>query len=427
MATAHTSPSVAAIPCQFYEAAGCGWRLRPLTPHSSVNVFGDQPPLPVRGAALEYANSGRFPLKDASRTPATHQWWAFLECLEPPMTSIATSPTPELSALAKRWGIYTPDEQRRKCCGAIERSLIADLIPKQTISLVVGDSGIGKSPLLYQAALCVAAGIPFLGHPTSQGRVLYLDFENGFGQVSDLIELLTAYLGLAQTPETLFLWNYNNAPPTWKPDNLAAMVSAVQPAWVIIDSLAAYAPAVEDKPGTVTVVYQLFRRIAHENQTAITSVHHIRKPSTVSKEPPPALEENPHGWLLQARGSRALVNGSDIRIGIDRPRLKGNSEVALVLGGFSRVSGNIPTTFLSRILDEDDEPIGYQKLTGVDMLWNDSQITAYHKLPITFRFKDAKTIYGREDQATSDFLNKCISLGIMRKDEHGYRKVEIAE
>jgi len=339
------------------------------------------------------------------------------------------SPNPDPVALARRWGIYTPSELRQRCRDSgCDVSLITGLIPKRSISLVVGDSGIGKSPLLYQAALCVAAGIPFLGHQTSQGRVLYLDFENGLGQVDDLIGCLARHLGLSGTPEHLMLWNYNDAPPTWKPEHLAEMVSAAQPAWVILDSLTAYSPEVEKDGSNVTRAFQDFRRIIRESQAAITGVHHLKKPSAKAEEAAPPLEENPHGWFLQARGSRALVNGSDVRIGIDRPSsVSVNCEVALVIGGFGRIRGSIPTTFASRVLDEDDEPLGYNKLTGAGLLFNLEQEEAYKRFPAALRFKEAQQLYGRGSQAITDFLKKCISLGIMRKDGREYRKVEVAE
>jgi len=345
-----------------------------------------------------------------------------------PMTA-ASSARPDPVTLARRWGIYTPSELRQRCrdsaCGI---PLIAGLIPERSISLVVGDSGIGKSPLLYQAALCVTAGIPFLGHQTSQGRVLYLDFENGLGQVDDLIGCLARHLGLSGIPEDLMLWNYNNAPPSWKSEDLAAMVSAAQAAWVIMDSLTAYAPEIEEKASHVTRVYQSFRKIIRESEAAITGVHHLKKPSAKAEEAAPPLEEDPHRWFLQARGSRVLINGSDVRIGIDRPsRASNNSEVALVIGGFGRVRGNIPTTFVSRVLDEDDEPLGYDKLTGAGLLFNLEQEEAYRRFPPAVRFKEAQKLYGRGAQATSDFLKKCGSLGIMRKDGRDYRKVEVAE
>lgn len=336
-----------------------------------------------------------------------------------------------LSSLAQKWHIYTPGELRQRCeVSGRGDPLIADLIPKQSISLVVGDSGIGKSPLLYQAALCVASGMPFLGHQTSQGRVLYLDFENGIGQVNDLIGCLARHLGLSEIPNDLLLWNYNAAPSNWSAGHLPAMVSDAQPALVIIDSLVAFEPEVEENAGNVTRLYQQFRKIARDSHTAISGVHHLKKPSTATKgpPPPPSLEENPHGWFLQARGSRALVNGSDVRIGIDRPRLAGpDSEVALVLGGFSRLSGIIPNNFISRVLGEDGEPVGYERLTGARLLFNDHQEQAYRSLPQTVRFTNAQRIYKRGPQATLDWLNKCISIGIMRRDGREYRKLEVAE
>ncbi|MFZ3214199.1 MAG: AAA family ATPase [Terriglobales bacterium] len=339
------------------------------------------------------------------------------------------APGAELSGLRRKWAIYTPGELRQRCTELNSgTSLIAGLIPQRSLSIVVGDSAIGKSPLLYQAAICVTAGIPFLGRPVSQGRVLYLDFENGLGDVDDLVARLSRHLGLGDKPENLLLWNYNDAPPRWEPTQLACMIREAQPVWTIVDSLGAYAPEIEEKSSNVTRVHLEFRKIIRECGTSITEVHHIRKPSSKLDEAPPPLEEDPHRWFLQARGSRALVNGSDMRIGMDRPsRASGNSEVALVIGGFGRVRGNIPTTFVARVLDEDDEPLGYDKLAGVRLLFNSEQEEAYRKLLPESRFKDAQKVYGRGAQATTDFLKKCIGVGIMRKDGSVYRKVEVAE
>src|SRR5262245_58435202 len=63
--------------------------------------------------------------------------------------------------------------------------IVDGLIPQQGISIAVG-SGLGKSPLQYQAGICVAAGEPFLGRKVQRGRVLYIDYENGLAQVDGL-------------------------------------------------------------------------------------------------------------------------------------------------------------------------------------------------------------------------------------------------
>ncbi|HXM64155.1 MAG TPA: AAA family ATPase [Terriglobales bacterium] len=335
------------------------------------------------------------------------------------------------SDLKRKWAIYTPGDLRQRCQelrgGA---SLIAGLIPNRSLSLFVGDSGLGKSPLLYQAALCVASGLPFLGQAVSQGTVLYLDFENGLGDVDDLTTRLSLHLGLADRPEHLLLWNYNDAPPKWESKQLLDMSRAARPVWIIIDSLSAYAPEIEEKASNVTRTFQEFRKIIRECGIAITVVHHIKKPSTKPAEAPPALEEDPRRWFQQTRGSGALVNGSDVRIGIDHfggASLAESREIAFVIAGFGRVRGRIPTAFVARKLDEDGEPLGYEALNGASLLFNSQQEETFDKLPPVFRFKEAQRIYGRGPQATTDFLKKCINVGILRKDGRDYRKLGTAE
>ena len=56
---------------------------------------------------------------------------------------------------------------------------IKDWLPKQGKALVYGGAKIGKSQLAIQMGRCIGAGLPFLGMPTTQGRVLYLQFELG--------------------------------------------------------------------------------------------------------------------------------------------------------------------------------------------------------------------------------------------------------
>ena len=94
-------------------------------------------------------------------------------------------PATEWSNLKGRHAVYRHGDLKLRCkeLGS-GKHLIEGLLPERAIGLIVGDSGLGKSPLLYQAALCIAAGVPFLGHEVHQGKVLVCDFENGIAQVS---------------------------------------------------------------------------------------------------------------------------------------------------------------------------------------------------------------------------------------------------
>lgn len=56
---------------------------------------------------------------------------------------------------------------------------VKDWLPKRGKSLLYAPAKAGKSTLCLQLARCVGAGDPFLGFPTTQGKVLYIQFELG--------------------------------------------------------------------------------------------------------------------------------------------------------------------------------------------------------------------------------------------------------
>jgi hypothetical protein len=342
------------------------------------------------------------------------------------------------SGLKRRWAVRNLTELEHRCaelgggCGRV-----AGLIPDRNLVLVVGDSGLGKSPLAYQLGVSVAAGVPFLGREVKQGRVLYLDYENGQAEVRDLISRLTVHLGVqtGTLGDGLLLWNFNDGPEDSKEGAGLEMMRCCKPDLVVVDSLSGYRPEIEEKNSIATRVLQEFRGLIRDIGCAVVLIHHIRKPSSKREEQPQPLEEaSLRQWFLQARGGRALVNGSDVRLGLDEPRLARvcgedarEHRPALVLRGFGRVRGEIPTLYLARALDDDGDPLGYVQVIGVDLLPHEQQ-EKYERLPPQFRFKQAKLTYGKGDQATTDFLKKCEALGILERVARGeYRKVGVAE
>jgi hypothetical protein len=95
----------------------------------------------------------------------------------------------------------------------------------------------------------------------------------------------------------------------------------------------------------------------------------------------------------------------------------------LVLAGFARISGNIGPIHIERVIDEQGEPHGYREMIGTKLLANSAQEKSFDDLPGSFTFTEAKHIYGRADQATTDFLKKCIAAGILRREQRTYTKV----
>ncbi len=80
--------------------------------------------------------------------------------ISPSIQSAATPPqhSPNsTTSLSEKYRIYRPSELKARVKQLGKSGYIVDgLIPQQALVLMVGDSGLGKSPLLYQAAACIA-------------------------------------------------------------------------------------------------------------------------------------------------------------------------------------------------------------------------------------------------------------------------------
>jgi hypothetical protein len=86
--------------------------------------------------------------------------------------------------------------------------------------------------------------------------------------------------------------------------------------------------------------------------------------------------------------------------------------------------GEIGPLYLARDRDENGDPLGYRRLIGSELLFNEDQRNALITLSQQFSFKDAKVAYSRADQATANFLHHAANLDLIRKLGRGrYEKV----
>lgn len=332
----------------------------------------------------------------------------------------------------RKWSIHTADtlRVRAQTLGA-SNYLIKGLLTARAIGLALGDSGLGKSPLMYQAGICVAAGVPFLGRETTKSKVFIADFENGIGEMYELVERLSRHLGLPGPPgDNLQFWSLNDCDPRYEQHGhmLLDILRDVKPDLAIIDSLGSYKPEAEEKNSSATQMLKDLRALGRDCGTATLLVHHRRKQPRKAEESAGPLERaNIRQWFQDSRGASSLVNGADIRLGVDEPDLTavGKDEVALVIRGFGRIRGEIGPIYLARDVDEDGDPVGYRRLVGPELLFNEDQQKALGKLAKQFTFKEAKNAYGRGDQPTSNFLQRSINFQILRKVARGvYEKLE---
>ena len=184
---------------------------------------------------------------------------------------------------------------------------------------------------------------------------------------------------------------------------------------MIIDSLRAFRPEVTEKPADTGAWLKEIRALSRKYGCAFLIVHHLRKPSQGAIFASRLEDCKAADWLQQMEGPRALVNQTDVRIAIVEGDLK---PAALKLKWSRRVYGDSPLMSVERVLDDDEDPIGYRQLRGAEHLTSE-RFAAFGKLPPTFTTKDAKAALNRSDDPTNKFLQECKQLGIVERIAKG--------
>ena len=301
------------------------------------------------------------------------------------------------------------------------RYRVDKFLPNRAIELLVGDSGLGKTALAMMQGLCVAGDVPFLGLAVTPGCVLYCDAESGVDQFQQMLRALSSFLELPAPPENFYVWSPNFDPrirleSTEVADVLCEQVRKLKPDLVIVDPLRAFWPEAEEKSrGAVAMIRQL-RDLSREVGCSWLLNHHRRKRNQHHSV---TLEGDKHRWFEEAAGSHALVNGCDTRLGLEMTE---DPWADLTLAGFIRAVGWTGSLSLQRVYDDDGDPLGYRLMTGIDQL-GDSYRSAFEALGPRFRFKDVQAALGGKSASNAnEMLNKCLTLGLVRRDGKEYVK-----
>ncbi len=326
-------------------------------------------------------------------------------------------PALDLTVLAAR-GVFTFDTFA-PTIDATREYVVDGLFTAGSVNILVGDSGLGKTPLCVLLGIAVAAGVPVLGRTVRQGRVLFCDAESPREQFQQMVGRISSNLGLPRPPSEFYYWSPNWDVPGTSGDPVDRLLDHVQylrPTLVIADPLRVFWPSAESKTEEAMAMINPLR------QTGATWIitHHRRKPSREQRLP--QLDEDPHGWLQEAAGSHALINNTDARLGVE-PSLA-NPHAELVVGGFVRGTGHIAPIYLAREYDEIGEPLGYRALSGRDLL-SERFRSALIQLQSPFRFTDAKrALGGSSDSNTKRFLDQCVQCRLVRREGAAYVRLD---
>lgn len=309
---------------------------------------------------------------------------------------------------------------------ASKNGVVAGFIPRRAVSFLIGDSGIGKSPLAYQLGLSVAAGVPFLGMETESGLVVMGDYENGMEESFSLSEQLARFLEIPKVPDNFVVWSPDHANCNSMDIERICESAPQKPRLIIVDSLRSHDAHFEKHEHAAEKMNQL-NKLAYKSGAAILVIHHTRKPNR--EHPVPDLgsdDTRVMEWLKETAGGGSLINQSHTRIAVDSLDGRSHLDAVLILRWYRKSKGEAGPLYLGRVRDEDGEPFGYRALTDVRLIGNSDQETAFSNLPREFAFKEAKKVLGRTDDPTSKFLKKCVSLGLVRQIGRGrYERTDL--
>jgi predicted ATP-dependent serine protease len=300
-----------------------------------------------------------------------------------------------------------------------QRYVIDQLIANQTVNIVVGHSGLGKTPLLVQIGLHIAAGREIFGHNVTQGRVLYIDAESNPHDFLKMEESISTLMKLDSPPAEFHVWspNWDNNPNVNYTMDLEREINSFRPSVVFIDPIRVFWPDAPKNGDEATRLITRLRQLAKSVGCAFVLLHHPRKEN--SDAPTVSLENEPQTWFQEASGSFSLTQLADTRLGV----VRANGTADILVKGYVRVSGPTPSFYLKRIFDADGEPLGYQNLTGVAVLKPET-LKVFQQLPASFQRKEAhRALGGNSDSNTQRVLKELIAAGMIRRvGQGGYAK-----
>jgi hypothetical protein len=330
--------------------------------------------------------------------------------------------SPELEAR----GIYTYQSLGASLQNITTEYIIDGLFMAPSINVLAGDSGIGKTPFCLTIALCVAAGIPFIGQRTPRPRrVLYCDGESSKTIFHHTVTTLAKYLGLPSVPENFHVWS-----PYWDHtmqgiDFTHALFRNVEwtlfkPEFVVVDPLRIFFSEGNMKQDQTMESIKKMRRV-NNGTTGFLLTHHTRKPNT-DKPLSNTLEDDPHNWFHEVAGQHALINHVDTRLGMELTPGRAGSD--MTVAGIMRMSGPVNPLFLTWSFNDDGEPQGYMRSNSLTILSNDYQ-QAFYALPQReiFTYKMASATLGKSDAAATNMLKRLMALGAIKKIPGGYKRV----
>lgn len=197
-----------------------------------------------------------------------------------------------------------------------EEIIVKNWADELTISLVAGETKVGKSLLCLQLGTCIATGQDFLGFEIPRARrVLYIQQEIKESDIKrrwkKTASILTAEQKKALDENFKYVTTTGHPLKLTEPKDKAELfehVKEAKPAIVMLDPMLTFHDKKEGKSEDMSIVFDHIQDLMNTFNTAVLMVHHFRK----------AGNNDESSSVDKARGSSVITDRPDFIITVER-------------------------------------------------------------------------------------------------------------
>lgn len=205
--------------------------------------------------------------------------------------------------------------------------LVDGIIPKASVCMFVAEPYTLKTFAALDVAVSVAHGTPWLGkHATKKGRVVYVNFEMHGSELKRRLRLLGDDGGL--------VGRVTHPDLSLEHEEFWAALASLRPELVVVDTLSAGNPNVEEKDPRAAEPLRRAAKMANDTNCTFLFVHHTTKDASASKK-------------SRVRGTGAIFGALDVCYFFESVGTSGASAVECI----KMRSGPEPAKFVIKLSD----------------------------------------------------------------------------
>lgn len=305
--------------------------------------------------------------------------------------------------------------------------VVEGFLAESKITVLGGDYGVGKSPLIADLVLHITNGLDWCGRRVEKRPVIHFDFETPATKYKEDLERGAKRLGIPLPPvpqmlEPLFQHDDNKEPGTAKLIDtldseeksftlLEELLDRKRNAVVIFDPIELFVSIDKNDGKAIVKLYRRLRKLCTcYPHAAVLCTFNLKKPD--KKAAKPNLLADPRGWLDEVSGAKEIMSRSDIRLGID---FFDDEQIVRVINGIQRGEPSEPL-----LIQPAGEPEAGFELCPPDRfrlqdVFSPKQLEYWHRLPEAFSHYEARRL-GIPRSSLSRVMNRAKSVGLLRSE-----------